>query len=61
MQCASTRASNHDGPSGSADWMTIVRDGSRPVSAVIVAAQRSASSGRRATMTKFITLVLAAT
>ena len=42
MQCASIRASSHDGPSGSADWTTIVRDGWRPVSAWIVAAQRSA-------------------
>ena len=58
-QCASTRASSHDGPSGSADRMTIVRDGCRPVSAWIVAAQRSASSGRRATTTRFITLVRA--
>ena len=61
MQWASTRASSHDGPSGSADWMTIVRDGCRPVSACIVAAQRSASSGRRAMTTRFITLVRAAT
>ena len=30
MQCASTRASIHDGPSGSADWTTIVRDGCSP-------------------------------
>ena len=29
-QCASTRASIHDGPSGSADWTTTVRDGWRP-------------------------------
>jgi hypothetical protein len=61
MQWASTRASSHDGPSGSAEWMTIVRDGSRPVRACIVAAQRSASSGRRATMMRFITLVRADT
>ena len=59
-QCASIRASSHDGPSGSADWMTIVRDGCRPVSGWIVAAQCSASSGRRATTTRFITLVRAA-
>ena len=61
MQCASTRASNHDGPSGSAEWMTMVRDGWRPVSNCIVAAHRSASSGRRATITRFITLVRAGT
>ena len=61
MQCASIRASSQDGPSGSADWMTIVRDGWRPVSIWIVAAHRSASSGRRATTTRFITLVRAAT
>ena len=61
MQCASTRASNHDGPSGSADLMTIVRDGWRPVSSCIVAAQRSAYSGRRAMTTRFITLVRAGT
>ena len=59
-QCASTRASSHDGPSGSADWTTIVRDGCRPVSAWIVAAPRSAISGRRAMTTRFITLVRAA-
>ena len=59
-QCASMRASSHDGPSGSADWMTIVRDGCRPVSAWTVAAQRSASSGRRATTMRFITFVRAA-
>ena len=40
--------------------MTIVRDGWRPVSAWMVAAQRSAISGRRATTTRFITLVRAA-
>ena len=27
MQWASIRASSHDGPSGSAGWMTIVREG----------------------------------
>src|SRR5688500_15010632 len=59
-QCASTRASIQDGPSGSADWTTMVRDGCRPVSAWIVAAPRSASSGRRAMTTRFITLVRAA-
>ena len=59
MQCASTRASSHDGPSGSTALMTIVRDGWRPVSSWIVAAQCSAVSGRRATTTRFITLVRA--
>ena len=41
--------------------MTIVRDGWRTVRNWIVAAQRSASSGRRATTTRFMTLVRAAT
>ncbi len=61
MQCASTRASSHDGPSGSAEQTIIVRDGWRPVRAWIAAAQCSASSGRRAMTTRFITLERAAT
>ena len=60
-QCASTRASSHDGPSGSADPTIIVRDGWRPVRAWMVAAQCSASSGRRAMTTRFITLERAET
>ncbi len=59
-QCASTWASIHDGPSGSADWTTIVREGWRPVRAWIVDAARSAISGRRAMTTRFMTLVRAA-
>ena len=60
-QCASTRASSHDGPSGSADPTIIVRDGWRPVRAWMVAAQCSASSGRRAMTTRFMTLERAET
>jgi len=41
--------------------MTIVRDGWRPVRLWIVAAVRSPTSSRRATTTRFITLVRAAT
>src|SRR4051794_5403924 len=59
-QCASARASSQDGPSGSADWMTTVREGCRPVSIWTVAAPFSANSGRRATTMRFITLVRAA-
>ena len=40
-------ASSQDGPSGSAGWTIVVRDGWRPVSRWMIAAQRSPTSGRR--------------
>ena len=59
-QWAWIRASSQDGPSGSADVTSRVRDGWRPVSRLIVSAARSAISGWRAITTRFITLVRAA-
>jgi len=59
MHRASIRASSQDGPSGSADWMTTVRDGCRPVRAWTVAAQRfgytAIVAGRRALTVEHIT------
>ena len=40
-------ASSQDGPSGSAGGRSVVRDGWRPVSVWMIAAQRSPTSGRR--------------
>ena len=61
MHWAVIRASSQPGPSGSVGEQMSVRDGCRPVSRAMVAAQCSPSSGRRAMTTRLSTLVRAAT